>query len=194
MDDIRRLCGASLAKSSFSRLSTPTRPRRGFTEISICARSAPRRCRWRSAAYWRVPLSANVDVPGFDRSSVTGSQCGATIQWARRNVHKSVGAERRDPHPRHGAEDLPLFSAGRRRAAPEPPRESAAEDLLPETRPDELTPREELDLVYRLKGMVMTLFGGPGELGDMNAVGAVGGAGADAIKTDTLNHQSNIVS
>jgi DNA mismatch repair ATPase MutS len=47
-------------------------------------------------------------------------------------------------------DDLPLFSPDRRRA--EPPRESAAEDLLLETRPDELTPREALDLVYRLKG------------------------------------------
>ncbi len=33
-------------------------------------------------------------------------------------------------------------------------RESVAEALLRETRPDELTPREALDLVYRLKGLV----------------------------------------
>jgi DNA mismatch repair protein MutS len=51
------------------------------------------------------------------------------------------------------ADDLPLFSAARRRAAPAP-RESPAEALLRETRPDELTPREALDLVYRLKGVV----------------------------------------
>ena len=50
------------------------------------------------------------------------------------------------------ADDLPLFSAARRHAAPAP-RESAAEALLRETRPDELTPREALDLIYRLKGM-----------------------------------------
>jgi DNA mismatch repair protein MutS len=50
------------------------------------------------------------------------------------------------------ADDLPLFSAARRRAEP-PPRESAAEDLLRDTRPDELTPREALDLVYRLKAL-----------------------------------------
>jgi DNA mismatch repair protein MutS len=51
------------------------------------------------------------------------------------------------------ADDLPLFSAARRR--PEPaPRESAAEDLLRDTRPDELTPREALDLLYRLKALV----------------------------------------
>jgi hypothetical protein len=51
------------------------------------------------------------------------------------------------------ADDLPLFSAARRRAEPAP-RESPAEALLREARPDELTPREALDLVYRLKGLV----------------------------------------
>jgi DNA mismatch repair protein MutS len=50
------------------------------------------------------------------------------------------------------ADDLPLFSAARRRAEPAP-RESAAEALLRETRPDELTPREALDLIYRLKAL-----------------------------------------
>jgi DNA mismatch repair protein MutS len=51
------------------------------------------------------------------------------------------------------ADDLPLFSAARRRAEPPPP-ESPAEALLRETRPDELTPREALDLIYQLKGLV----------------------------------------
>ncbi len=50
------------------------------------------------------------------------------------------------------ADDLPLFSAARRRAEPLP-RESAAEALLRDTRPDELTPREALELVYRLKAL-----------------------------------------
>ncbi|MBO0736382.1 MAG: DNA mismatch repair protein MutS, partial [Alphaproteobacteria bacterium] len=50
------------------------------------------------------------------------------------------------------ADDLPLFSAARRRADP-PPRASAAEELLEKVSPDELTPREALDLVYRLKGL-----------------------------------------
>jgi len=50
------------------------------------------------------------------------------------------------------ADDLPLFNIARRRAAPIP-RESAAEALLREIRPDELSPREALDLVYRLKGL-----------------------------------------
>jgi DNA mismatch repair protein MutS len=50
------------------------------------------------------------------------------------------------------ADDLPLFSAARRHAEP-PLSESATEALLRETRPDELTPREALDLLYRLKGL-----------------------------------------
>jgi DNA mismatch repair protein MutS len=52
------------------------------------------------------------------------------------------------------ADDLPLFSAARRRTEA-PPRESAAEALLREVRPDELSPREALDLLYRLKATVM---------------------------------------
>ncbi len=52
------------------------------------------------------------------------------------------------------ADDLPLFRASRR-AAPEPaPRTSPAEDLLRDARPDELTPREALDLIYRLKALL----------------------------------------
>jgi DNA mismatch repair protein MutS len=50
------------------------------------------------------------------------------------------------------ADDLPLFNVARRGAAPNP-RESAAEALLREIRPDELSPREALDLLYRLKGL-----------------------------------------
>ncbi len=48
------------------------------------------------------------------------------------------------------ADDLPLFSAARRRTDPPPPA-SPAEALLRETRPDELTARQALDLIYRLK-------------------------------------------
>ena len=50
------------------------------------------------------------------------------------------------------ADDLPLFSAARRHAEPPPPA-SAADALLHEIRPDELTPREALDLIYRLKAL-----------------------------------------
>jgi DNA mismatch repair protein MutS len=50
------------------------------------------------------------------------------------------------------ADDLPLFNAARRRAEPAAT-ESAAEALLRDIRPDELSPREALDLIYRLKGL-----------------------------------------
>src|SRR5262249_3852709 len=49
------------------------------------------------------------------------------------------------------ADDLPLFSAARAEPAT---RESAAEALLREVRPDELTPREALELIYRLRALV----------------------------------------
>jgi DNA mismatch repair protein MutS len=53
------------------------------------------------------------------------------------------------------ADDLPLFSAALRRREPAAAvRESAAEALLRDTRPDELTPRAALDLLYRLKALV----------------------------------------
>ena len=52
------------------------------------------------------------------------------------------------------ADDLPLFNAARRRAEPAA-RESAAEALLRDTRPDELTPREALDLLYRLRELAV---------------------------------------
>jgi len=52
------------------------------------------------------------------------------------------------------ADDLPLFQAARR-AVPEPAAaESAIEAALRNIRPDELTPREALEWLYRLKGMV----------------------------------------
>jgi DNA mismatch repair protein MutS len=52
------------------------------------------------------------------------------------------------------ADDLPLFRAARR-AAPVPElRASPLEELLREARPDELTPREALELLYRLKALI----------------------------------------
>jgi DNA mismatch repair protein MutS len=51
------------------------------------------------------------------------------------------------------AEDLPLFSAARPKGAAHP-RESAVEKALAETHPDALTPREALELLYKLKAML----------------------------------------
>jgi DNA mismatch repair protein MutS len=51
------------------------------------------------------------------------------------------------------AEDLPLFSAARPKGAA-PTRESEVEKALVEIHPDALTPREALELLYKLKSMV----------------------------------------
>jgi DNA mismatch repair protein MutS len=51
------------------------------------------------------------------------------------------------------ADDLPLFSAAIRRPPPTLAEPSPAERLLAETRPDDLSPRDALDLIYRLKRM-----------------------------------------
>ncbi|HYU13332.1 MAG TPA: DNA mismatch repair protein MutS, partial [Stellaceae bacterium] len=53
------------------------------------------------------------------------------------------------------ADDLPLFRAARHvaPAAPEP-RPSPIEDLLRDIRPDELSPRDALELLYRVKGLM----------------------------------------
>jgi DNA mismatch repair protein MutS len=51
------------------------------------------------------------------------------------------------------ADDLPLFRAARPQAASTPePQSSPIEQALREIRPDELSPREALELLYRLKG------------------------------------------
>lgn len=50
-------------------------------------------------------------------------------------------------------DDLPLFSMSAK-SAPSGLRESAAEAELKEINPDELTPKEALDALYRLKGML----------------------------------------
>jgi DNA mismatch repair protein MutS len=52
------------------------------------------------------------------------------------------------------ADDLPLFRAARR-AAPEPAaRLSPIDDLLREVRPDEMSPRDALELLYRLRALL----------------------------------------
>ncbi|HYM74277.1 MAG TPA: DNA mismatch repair protein MutS [Stellaceae bacterium] len=49
------------------------------------------------------------------------------------------------------ADDLPLFRAVRERPMPAAAKESAAEAMLKDIRPDELSPREALEMLYRLK-------------------------------------------
>jgi DNA mismatch repair protein MutS len=53
------------------------------------------------------------------------------------------------------ADDLPLFAALRQNVSPEPPPVSPVHRLLVETNPDELTAKAALDLVYRLKKLLV---------------------------------------
>ncbi len=52
------------------------------------------------------------------------------------------------------ADDLPLFAAVREPAPTEPAEPSPAETALRAINPDELTPREALDALYRLRGLL----------------------------------------
>jgi DNA mismatch repair protein MutS len=52
------------------------------------------------------------------------------------------------------ADDLPLFRAARAPAPAAEPQSSPAEEALRDIRPDELSPREALELLYRLKGLL----------------------------------------
>ncbi len=55
------------------------------------------------------------------------------------------------------ADDLPLFAASLRRAEPAPePRSSPVIEALAAVNPDELTPKEALELLYRLKSIAAT--------------------------------------
>jgi len=57
------------------------------------------------------------------------------------------------PKPSELADDLPLFSAARA-ATPEPPKPSPLAAALEALRPDAMTPREALDAIYTLKGLL----------------------------------------
>jgi DNA mismatch repair protein MutS len=53
-------------------------------------------------------------------------------------------------------DDLPLFSAAVRRAPPKPasaPASDALHEAVASLHPDEMTPKEALDALYRLKGL-----------------------------------------
>ena len=50
-------------------------------------------------------------------------------------------------------DDLPLFSAAVKREAPKPAKSDALSEALDGIIPDEMTPREALEALYRLKGL-----------------------------------------
>jgi DNA mismatch repair protein MutS len=51
-------------------------------------------------------------------------------------------------------DDLPLFSAAARTPPPPAPAASAVEDRLRALAPDDLSPREALDLIYELRRLI----------------------------------------
>ena len=51
------------------------------------------------------------------------------------------------------AEDLPLFAASKPQAPPEMAEPSPLETLLAGLKPDELSPREALELLYKIKAL-----------------------------------------
>ncbi|MCI5077916.1 DNA mismatch repair protein MutS [Oricola sp.] len=71
-----------------------------------------------------------------------------------RDVLDQLEAQGRDTKATKLVDDLPLFSAEvRREAPPAAARSSAVEDELAALVPDEMTPREALEALYRLKGL-----------------------------------------
>ncbi|WP_246849445.1 DNA mismatch repair protein MutS [Rubellimicrobium arenae] len=66
-------------------------------------------------------------------------------------VLRGLEARAREGGPRALEDELPLFARG---TTPEEPRTSAVEERLKEVRPDDLSPREALALVYELRGLL----------------------------------------
>ncbi len=82
----------------------------------------------------------------------------AVLDRAEAVLHKLEQGEAKSA-PAALADDLPLFAAASRRQGPEtetPPREEAGPvmDLISSTSPDDLTPKEALDLIYRLRTLL----------------------------------------
>jgi DNA mismatch repair protein MutS len=73
----------------------------------------------------------------------------AVIARAREVLRQLEETDRKSP-VRTLIDDLPLFSAARRRAEPEPPHDELGA-MVDGIAPDELTPREALEALYRLK-------------------------------------------
>ena len=73
----------------------------------------------------------------------------SVIARAREVLRQLEETDRKSP-VRTLIDDLPLFSAARRKAEAEPPSDELA-TMLDAIAPDELTPREALEALYRLK-------------------------------------------
>lgn len=78
----------------------------------------------------------------------------SVVARAKAVLEKLEQGEREGAGPRAVIDDLPLFAAVAAQPAPKPPEgPSPVEDALRDVLPDQLTPRDALDLVYRLKAL-----------------------------------------
>jgi DNA mismatch repair protein MutS len=77
----------------------------------------------------------------------------AVVERARDVLHRLENAEVARARDRI-VDDLPLFSAVAKQAPAPAPKSDALREALNALHPDELTPREALDALYRLKGLV----------------------------------------
>ncbi|RFC68612.1 MULTISPECIES: DNA mismatch repair protein MutS [Mesorhizobium] len=77
----------------------------------------------------------------------------AVVQRARDVLHQLEEGEMSGKADRM-LDDLPLFSAILRKETPPPPRNDGISDALGAINPDELTPREALEALYRLKRLL----------------------------------------
>src|SRR5262249_25891808 len=89
---------------------------------------------------------------GIHVAKLAGLPPGVTAR-AGAGLERPKKGERAGALPRL-ADDLPLFRPARPEAMPAAPRSSPIEDALRDIRPDELTPRDALELLYRLRGIL----------------------------------------
>ncbi|MBA93362.1 MAG: DNA mismatch repair protein MutS [Phyllobacteriaceae bacterium] len=75
------------------------------------------------------------------------------VERAREVLQKLEAGETASPAARL-ADDLPLFSATVRTARPEPRADDALQRAVADLLPDEMSPREALDAIYRLKALL----------------------------------------
>ncbi|MDX1744042.1 MAG: hypothetical protein R3186_10670, partial [Ruegeria sp.] len=75
----------------------------------------------------------------------------SVVERARVVLNQLEKTEREGGKQKALIDDLPLFSAAPPPPPPPVPKASPVTDMLKDVLPDELTPREALDLIYKLK-------------------------------------------
>ncbi|MCA0870423.1 DNA mismatch repair protein MutS [Seohaeicola saemankumensis] len=75
----------------------------------------------------------------------------SVVERARTVLEQLEKTEREGGKQKSLVDDLPLFSAAPPPPAPQPPQTSKVEEVLSDVHPDDLSPREALELLYKLK-------------------------------------------